>query len=349
MQKCKKCSALIRRELGEYKVCSSCFKLLEDSDKRLLEILPARSFTSTRADQKLFLNYLEENLKLSIERLNFDTDYFSNDIFWFFEHGQKGHINYFTKLYISYPQEAENLIHQLELKRLNSRPNDRQVHEYINILLKEFGIRNGYSSTELNIDLQLLREWQQQSNFWDFELMSQKHEEIAWNSKEQFKVFLANVLKARRDVYLASESEYLKLPLESRTLIENYANRFLEEDSYSGPLNVYVENFITCFDDLQISRYLFMKSFKENSVFVFGKQLRTAPTYVNILKLLIFDKRPSVKLRMIMQPNRRSLSAKQSFSAIGVLPRPAQLSSEKEPYVPTGYVSRSWKHRWRQD
>jgi hypothetical protein len=349
MQKCKKCTDLIRRELGEYKVCSSCFKLLEDSDKRLLEVLPARSNPPTAGNQKLFLTYLEENFKLSIERLQFDIYYFSENLFWFFDHGQRGHINYFTKLYLAYPQEAENLINQLELQRVKSRPHDRQINEYIQILLKEFGIRNAYSNSNLKMDLQLLREWQLQCTFWDFELINTKHEEIAWHSREEFREFLINVFKARRDIFLASESDYLELPLDSRTIIENYARCFVEEDSYSGPLNVYVENFITCFNGLEISEYLFMKSFKENAVFVFSNQLKVAPTYVNILKLLIFERNPNVKLRMIMQPTRRSLSAKQSYSAIGVLPRPTQLGSEKEPYIPKGYVSRSWKNRWRND
>jgi hypothetical protein len=271
MQKCNKCWALLRRELGEYKVCSSCFKRLEDSDKRLLEIFSAKSEKLTPASQENFLTYLEKNLNISIERLEVNIAYFSSEILWFFEKGQEGQINFLAKLYSSYPKEAEKVIHNLELHRYN------------------------------------------------------------------------------RDDSLPSEDEYLLLPLESRTIIENYASSFLEKDSYSGPRNEHVENFITCFDNLQISKYLFIKSFKENAVFVFSKQLKTAPTYVNILKLLIFDQKPNLKLRMIIQPNRSSISAKQSFSAIGVVPRPRQLSSEKEPYVPKPYVPRSWKHRWRQD
>jgi hypothetical protein len=214
---------------------------------------------------------LEKNLKLSIERLEFNIAYFSSDTLWFFENAQEGQIDFLAKLYSSYPKDAEKVIQKLELQRYN------------------------------------------------------------------------------RDDSLASEDEYLLLSLEERMVIENYAGSFLEEDSYSGPRNEYVENFITCFDNLQISKYLFMKSFKENAVFVFSKQLKTAPTHVNMLKLLIFDKNPNLKLRMIIQPTRSSLSAKQSFSAIGVVPRPRQLSSEKEPYVPKPYVPRSWKHRWRQD
>jgi hypothetical protein len=271
MQKCNKCWALLRRELGEYKVCSSCFKRLEDSDKRLLEIFSAKSEKPTPASQKNFLTYLEKNLNISIERLEFNIAYFSSDILWFFENGQDGQINFLTKLYSSYPKDAEKVIQQLELQRYH------------------------------------------------------------------------------RDDSLASEDEYLRLPLESRIVIENYARSFLEEDSYSGPRNEYVENFITCFDNLQISKYLFLKSFKEIAVFVFGKQLKRAPTYVNILKLLILDQNPNLKLRMIIQPNRLSLSAKQSFFALGFVPRPTQLSSEKEPYVPKGYVSRSWRNRWRKD
>jgi len=271
MQKCIKCWALLRRELGEYKVCSSCFKRLEDSDKRLLEIFSAKSDKPTPASQENFLTHLEKNLNISIERLEFNIAYFSSDILWFFENGQEGQINFLAKLYSSYPKDAEKVIQKLELQRYN------------------------------------------------------------------------------RDDSLASEDEYLLLPLESRMIIENYASSFLEEDSYSGPRNEYVDNFITCFDNLQISKYLFMKSFKENAVFVFSRQLKAAPTYVNILKLLILDKKPNLKLRMIIQPNRRSLNAKQSFSAIGVAPRSPQLSSEKEPYVPKAYVSRSWKNRWRRD
>lgn len=271
MQKCHKCWALLRRELGEYKVCSSCFKRLDDSDKRLLEVFSSSPEKPTRANQKNFLNYLEKNLKLSIERLEFNIAYFSADILWFFENVQEGQIDFLAKLYSLYPKDAEKVIQKLELKR--------------------------YS----------------------------------------------------RDDSLASDDEYLLLPLEERMVIENYAGSFLEEDSYSGPRNEYVENFITCFDNLQISKYLFMKSFKENAVFVFSKQLKTAPTYVNLLKLLIFDQKPNLKLRMIIQPTRSSLSAKQSFSAIGVVPRLRQLSVEKEPYIPKPYVSRSWKNRWRRD
>lgn len=271
MQKCNKCWALIRRELGEHKVCSSCFKLLEDSDKRLLEVFSSEPEKPTPANQKNFITYLEKNLNISIERLEFNIDYFSEEILWFFENGNKGHFNFLAKLYSSYPEDAEKVINQLELQRYHG------------------------------------------------------------------------------DDSLASEVEYMQLPLESRILIENYARRFLEEDSYSGPGNGYVENFITCFDGLQISSYLFIKSFRENAVFIFGKQLKMAPTHVNILKLLIFDQRPNLKLRMIIQPNRRVLSAKQSFSAIGLFRRPMQLKSEKEPHMSRGYVSRSWKNRWRKD
>jgi hypothetical protein len=271
MQKCNKCWALIRRELGEYKVCTSCFKLLEDSDKRLLEIFSAKAEKPTSDSQKNFLTYLEKNLNISIERLEFNIAYFSADILWFFENGQEGQLNFLAKLYSSYPKEAEKVIHQLELQRYH------------------------------------------------------------------------------RDDSLASEDEYLRLPLEERMIIENYAKSFLEEDSYSGPRNEHVENFIKFFEYLQLSKYLFLKSFKENAVFVFSKQLKTAPTYVNILKLLIFDQKPNLKLRMIIQPNRSSLSAKQSYSAIGVVSRPRQLSSEKEPYFPKPYVARSWKHKYRED
>ena len=271
MQKCHKCWALLRRELGEYKVCSSCFKRLDDSDKRLLEVFSSSLEKPTRANQKNFLNYLEKNLNLSIERLEFNIAYFSSDTLWFFENAQEGQIDFLAKLYSSYPKDAEKVIQKLELQRYD------------------------------------------------------------------------------RDDSLASEDEYLLLPLEERMVIENFAVSFLEEDSYSGPRNEYVENFITCFDNLQISKYLFMKSFKENAVFVFSKQLKTAPTYVNLLKLLIFDQKPNLKLRMIIQPTRSSLSAKQSFSAIGVVPRLRQLSAEKEPHIPKPYVSRSWKNRWRRD
>lgn len=349
VHKCKKCAKPINLDLDEYKVCTSCFDALSDTDKNLLSLLQRRPNRPSLSMLRKFTEYVEIEHKLSIERIEFDIKYFSKATFWFYEQGQQHHLSFLVNFYANHGSEVDYLIKSLEFQRLQSTPNERQAADFIEVLLKEFGFPNNYNSHKLAFDIELVREWKEQCNFWDLDIVSQDITILAWTSKREFEIFLKNVFKVKRDIFLMSESKYRELSTEIRDSVEIFSKNFLEDVNFEGPTNGYITNFINYFESLAISRNSFLKQFSDNAVVVFRDQLKTPPTRLNIMKLIVVDTKPDIKMTMVMRPSEKRLESRKSFKSIPVLPQSSSLPREIEPYVTKGYVSRSWKNRWRKD